>query len=251
MKVTVMRLKNAPAAQPYGIEKVEDLTPEQQLAFARCFGEIDRYPMVQGLPGYPDIVEVAKREDERENFGGVWHSDTAYLEKPPMGAVLYARELPPLGGDTLFANMALAYEALSPGMRTLLDGLRAVNSAAKPEAASGRSDRRAERPTDRDAGSVHAVHPVVRTHPETGRRALYVSRGHTVRFDGWTEAESRPLLELLFAHQLRPEFACRLRWAAGSLAVWDNRAAQHYAVNDYHGERRVMHRIVLAGDRPV
>ena len=227
------------------------LSPAQQIAFARRLGEIDRYPLVAGLPEHPEIVEVAKREDERENFGGVWHSDTTYLDEPPMGAVLYARELPSLGGDTLFANMALAYESLSERMRRLLDGLRAVNSAAKPEAASGRSDRRAERPTARDVRAAEAVHPVVRTHPQTGRRALYVNRGHTVRFEGWTEAESRPLLEFLFAHQLRPEFACRLRWGPGSLALWDNRSAQHYAVNDYHGERRVMHRIVLKGDRPV
>jgi taurine dioxygenase len=146
--------------------------------------------------------------------------------------------------------MVLAYEALSEGMRRMLDPLRALNSAAKAEAASGRSDRRAERPTMSEAHAVHAVHPVVRTHPQTGRKALYVNRGHTVHFEGWTEAESRPLLEFLFDHQLRPEFACRLRWASGSLALWDNRVAQHYAVNDYHGERRVMHRIVLEGERP-
>lgn len=227
------------------------LTPEQQIAFARRCGALDRYPLVEGLADHPEIVAVVKREDERENFGGVWHSDTSYLPEPPMGAVLYARELPAVGGDTLFASMIEAYEALSPGMRRFLQGLRGVNSATKPAAASGRSDRRVERPTAIAIGDAVAVHPVVRTHPETGRKALYVSRGHTVRFEGWTEDESAPLLEHLFAHQRRPEFACRLRWAPGSLAIWDNRAAQHYAVNDYHGERRVMHRIVLAGDRPV
>jgi taurine dioxygenase len=229
----------------------QEITPGEQIDFARRFGELDRYPLVTGLAEHPEIVAVTKREDERDNFGGVWHSDTTYLAEPPMGAVLYARELPPVGGDTLFANMVLAYETLSCGMRRLLDGLRAVNSASKPEAAAGRSDRRAERPTDTEERRVEAVHPVVRTHPETRPRSLFVNRGHTVRFEGWTEAESRPLLEFLFTHQLRPEFGCRFRWAPGSLAIWDNRAAQHYAVNDYHGFRRLMHRVVIKGERPV
>jgi taurine dioxygenase len=226
------------------------LTPETLLAFARRFGKLARYPFVEGMDAYPDVVEVVKREDEKHNFGGIWHSDTAYLDKPPMGSVLYAVDIPPLGGDTLFANMYSAYETLSDGMKRLIDGLQAVNSAHKPDAALGRVQRVSERPTGKDEVTTLAIHPVVRSHPETGRKALYVNRGHTVKIDGFTEEESRPILEYLFAHQTRPEFTCRFRWTPGAVAFWDNRAAQHNAINDYHGYRRVMRRVTLAGERP-
>jgi len=228
----------------------QSLTPEQYLRFARTVGEPSEYPFVAGLDGYPAITEVIKREDERVNFGGIWHSDTTYLECPPMATMLYAREIPPVGGDTLFANMIMAYESLSPGMRRVLDGLSAVNSAAKDDAAATRIDRLRERP--REAGDTVTVaeHPVVRTHPETGNKALYVNPGHTVRIVGFSEAESAPILDHLYHHQARPEFTCRFRWRRDALAVWDNRTTQHYPLNDYHGRRRVMQRITLAGDRP-
>jgi taurine dioxygenase len=228
----------------------QSLTPETLLDFARRFGKLARYPFVKGMDAYPDVVEVVKRDDEKHNFGGIWHSDTTYLETPPMGSVLYAVEIPPLGGDTLFANMYRAYEALSDGMKGLIDGLQGVNSAHKPDAAVGRVQRVSERPTGEDEVTTMAVHPVVRTHPETGRKALYVNRGHTVKFDGFTEAESRPILEYLYAQQTRPEFTCRFRWTPGAVAFWDNRAAQHNAINDYHGYRRIMQRVTLAGERP-
>jgi taurine dioxygenase len=227
------------------------LTPESLLAFARRFGTLSRYPFVKGMDDYPDVVEVVKREDEIHNFGGIWHSDTTYLECPPLGSVLYAVEIPPVGGDTLFANMYLAYETLSDGMKEFLDGLKAVNSAQKTDAAVGRLKRASERPGGEDPSAVEAVHPVVRTHPETGRKALFVNRGHTVKIDGFTEEESRPILEYLYAHQTWPEFTCRFRWTPGAVAFWDNRPAQHNAINDYQGHRRVMHRVTLAGDRPV
>ena len=226
------------------------LTPDTLVAFARRFGELARYPFVEGMDDNPDVVEVIKREDEVHNFGGIWHSDTAYLERPPMGSVLYAREIPPVGGDTLFANMYLAYETLSDGMKSFLEGLKAVNSAAKPDAALGRDKRKAERPGLMEEIKTVSVHPVVRTHPETGRKALYVNRGHTVKIDGFTEAESRPILEYLYSHQTCPEFTCRFRWTPGAVAFWDNRAAQHIAVNDYQGHRRVMQRVTLAGEIP-
>jgi taurine dioxygenase len=228
----------------------QSLSPDQYLRFARSMGVPSEYPLVQGMDGYPQITEVIKKEDERVNFGGIWHSDTTYLECPPMGTMLYAREIPPLGGDTLFANMYLAYESLSPGMRRLLDGLSAVNSAEKGEAAATRAERLKERP--RNAADIVTVaeHPVVRTHPETGRKALYVNPGHTLRFSGFSEAESAPLLDYLYAQQTRAEFSCRFRWRRDSLAFWDNRAAQHYPLNDYHGYRRALQRITLAGDRP-
>jgi taurine dioxygenase len=225
----------------------QDLSPARFLAFARRFGAPVEYPFVKGLPEAPEVIPVVKLEHERVNFGGVWHSDTAYLDVPPMASLLIAREVPAVGGDTLFANMYLAYETLSPGMQRLLDGLVGVNSSAKADASRTREDRvrdsaRADRKQAYTAG-----HPVVRVHPETGRKALYVNVAHTVGFEGMTAAESAPILEYLFRHQVQPELTCRFRWRPGSIALWDNRCAQHNAVNDYHGQRRVMHRITLAG----
>ena len=190
----------------------QELTSEQFLAIARRFGEVVEYPFIKGIDGFPEITPVIKLEHEKVNFGGLWHTDTAYLERPPMGTMLLAREVPPFGGDTLFANMYLAYEALSPGLQRLLDGLVAVNSSAKADVTKTREDRVRDGART-DAKREYIVeHPVVRTHPETGRRALYVNGGHTVRFKDMTEAESTALLQYLFAHQQRPEFTCRFRW---------------------------------------
>jgi taurine dioxygenase len=228
----------------------QELTADQFLRVARRFGTPIEYPFVRGLEAYPEIIEVVKEPEERVNFGGIWHSDTTYLEIPPMGSMLLAREIPPVGGDTLFANMYLAYESLSPGMRELLEGLRAVNSSAKADVTRTREDRMRSAPAARAERALVAEHPVIRTHPETGRKALYVNIAHTESFSGMTVEESAPLLEFLFRHQVRPEFTCRFRWSVGALAFWDNRAAQHNPVNDYHGHRRAMLRITLAGDRP-
>ena len=227
----------------------QEITPTQQLAFVSRFGEPDIYPFVKGVEDFPEITPVLKREDETVNFGGIWHSDTVYQDKPPMGTVLYAKELPPMGGDTLFANQYQAYEDLSAPLRSFLDGLTAINSATKGSAAATRSDRVADGGTGAKE-ILEAKHPVVRTHPETGRKALYVNTGHTVRFDGMTEAESTPILEYLYHHQIKPEYCCRFVWSPGAIAFWDNRCAQHYPVNDYHGHRRLLHRITLKGDRP-
>jgi taurine dioxygenase len=227
----------------------QKLEPAQFMAFARAMGRPIEYPFVKGISGFPEVIEVKKLEHERHNFGGIWHSDTAYLEEPPMGSMLLAREIPPYGGDTEFASQYLAYEALSDGMKRLLDGLYAVNSSAKADVTRTREDMVKDK-GERFARRYDAEHPVVRTHPETGRKALYVNVGHTVRFRGMTEQESAPLLEFLFRHQVKPEFTCRFRWEVGSLAFWDNRCTQHNPINDYHGHRRVMHRITLAGERP-
>lgn len=228
----------------------QSLEPAQFHAFAGSFGDLIQYPFIRGLDGFPEIIEVLKREEERSNFGGIWHSDTSYLDEPPMGSILLARELPPYGGDTLFANQYLAYEALSDGLRATLTTLRGVNTSAKADVSRTREDRVRESGSNAAKQDYAAEHPVVRTHPETGRKSLYVNIAHTARFAGWTEAESAPLLQFLFAHQVKPEFTCRFRWEPGSIAFWDNRAAQHNPVNDYHGFRRRMHRVTLAGDRP-
>lgn len=226
------------------------LEPVQFLRFARVIGEPVEYPFVAGLPEHPEIIEVLKLPHERVNFGGIWHTDTAYLDVPPMASMLLAREVPPYGGDTLWANQYLAYESLSEGMQRLLDSLHAVNSSAKADVSRTREDR-IRGQGQADAGKVYlAEHPVVRTHPETGRRALYVNVAHTQRFVGMTEEESAPLLRYLFEHQVRPEFTCRFSWSPGVLALWDNRCTLHNPVNDYHGFKRLMHRITLAGSRP-
>jgi taurine dioxygenase len=213
------------------------LTPDAFLAF------------VKGIEGFPEIIAVTKLPHETVNFGGIWHSDTVYLERPPMATMLVAREVPPYGGDTMWSNMYAAYEALSPGMQRLLEGLRAVNSSALADVSKTREDRIRDSGYDADREYV-AEHPVVRTHPETGRKALYVNVAHTARFADMTEAESRPLLRYLFEHAIRPEFTCRFRWQVGSLALWDNRCTLHNPINDYHGYTRAMHRITLAGDEP-
>ena len=231
------------------IFRQQDLSPAELVGIAKRFGALSIYPFVRGMDAHPEIVEVVKHAHEKVNFGGLWHSDTTYLEEPPLGSLLYAKEIPPVGGDTLFANVAAAYDALSEGLKATLLNLRAVNSAENPDAAKTRVPRIESRGQTSNI-STTAVHPVVRTHPETGRKALYVNGGHTVSFEGMTAEESAPLLNYIYTVQQRPEFSCRHRWQAGDLAFWDNRAAQHNALNDYHGHRRVMWRVTLAGDSP-
>ena len=228
----------------------QNVAPRQFLAFAERFGMPIEYPLMKGIAGFPAIVEVKKLERERNAFGAIWHSDTVYLDEPPMGTMLVAREVPPCGGDTLFANTALAFESLSAGMQRMLSELKAVHSSAK--GFIGLRDGDCPRADGRDyaRGELRAEHPVVRTHPETGRKALYVNQAHTLGFAGMSVGESAPILEYLYQHQTRPEFTCRFSWQPGSIAFWDNRCTQHNAVNDYHGFRRAMHRIILVGDRP-
>jgi alpha-ketoglutarate-dependent taurine dioxygenase len=226
----------------------QKLSPQAQVDFARRFGEPMEYPQLKGLPECPLITPVIKLEHERVNFGGVWHSDTTYLERPPMASMLYAVETPPHGGDTLFANQYLAYESLSDRLKQVLAGLVGINSSTKAEVTRSREDRL--RAAGVETKPLTGEHPVVRTHPETARKALYVNAGHTTQFKGLTVEESAPLLDFLFRHQVKTEFTCRYRWEPGALAFWDNRCTQHYPVNDYHGFRRIMHRVTLAGDTP-
>jgi taurine dioxygenase len=233
------------------------MTPEQQLAFTRLFGRPLRVPYVKHLAEHPDVIAVLKEADERNisTFGNAWHSDFSFLEEPPMGSVLFAREIPSHGGDTLFANMYEAYDALSDGMKRLLDGLRAIH-AGRPYGRGGvpadlKTSRSIAIERDNPAADREIAHPVVRRHPDSGRKALFVNAIYTLRFADMSEAESRPLLDFLYQHCIRPEFTCRFRWAEGSLAIWDNRCTLHYAINDYDGQRRLLHRTAIAGERPI
>lgn len=228
----------------------QPLTPQQFLHFAQAMGEPIEYPFVKGLDGFKQIIEVKKLETETVNFGGIWHSDTTYLQEPPMGSMLLSREVPPYGGDTMFANQYMAYESLSDTMKKLLAPLVGISTSSKADVSRTREDRmksdgKSEAPKD-----YVAEHPIVRTHPETGRKSLYVNVAHTAGIKGMTDHESAPILAFLFEHQIKPEFTCRFVWSKDAIAFWDNRCAMHNPVNDYHGFRRVMHRITLKGDRP-
>ena len=230
----------------------QPLEPAEFLRFARRLGDPVEYPFVKGLEDTPEVIAVTKLPHETVNFGGVWHTDSIYLARPPMATLLVARQVPPSGGDTLWANLYAAYEALPGETKGRLEGLTGVNTSALADVSRTREARiqDAGRDASEAPAALVAEHPVVRTHPETGRKALYVSPAHTARFGGWSEAESRPLLQRLFEHALQPRFTCRFRWQAGSLALWDNRCALHFPMNDYHGHTRIMHRISLAGDVP-
>ena len=229
----------------------QELTPEQLMAFSLRFGQPVAYPFVKGLDGFPEITPILKREEDRSNFGGIWHSDTVYQQTPPMGTILYGIDIPPYGGDTEFANQYLAYETLSEPLRRFLDGLTAVHISGKGAVQKTRTDMMKHSSAGLKGDELISRHPAVRTHPETGRKALYVNLAHTTHFEGMTEDESTPILEFLFRHQVKAEFTCRFRWAKGSVAFWDNRATQHNPINDYHGFRRLMHRVTLAGEKPV
>tara|TARA_Y100001960_G_C14637783_1_gene809169 strand:- start:264 stop:1094 length:831 start_codon:yes stop_codon:yes gene_type:complete len=250
-RFTILELRQALLRHKVLFFQNQDITPHQHLAFAQKFGDIVEYPMVNGLKEEPQIVPVVKLPHETVNFGGMWHSDTSYTQSPPMGSILVAREIPPFGGDTLFANQALAYERLSKGMKKILKNLIGVSSSAKKEVTQSRQNRMATDAKLKHNNELRAEHPVVRTHPETGEKILYVNYGHTIKFKDMTEQESAPILDYLFKHQSRPEFCCSFRWKVGSIAFWDNRSTQHNPINDYDGYTRVMHRVTIAGDRPV
>ncbi|MFT5173675.1 MAG: taurine dioxygenase [Gammaproteobacteria bacterium] len=234
----------------------QKIDPSQHLAFGQRFGDIHIHPFNKGLDDHPQVLEILKTEDMKANNGSRWHSDQMYTAKPAKATMLVAREMPPYGGDTQFSNLHLSYEALSPAMQQMLAGLKGVNNGDSRKYHKFSREERAkmgvgtmpqkEKPEEVQTISVH---PMVRTHPETGRKALYFG-SHTERFDNMTEAESDTLLQFLTAHATRPEFVYRHHWEEGMLTIWDNRCLQHFAINDYQGYRRCMHKITICGDEP-
>ena len=233
------------------------LTPDDLMRVSAKFGEPAFYPFAKGMDGYPHVTRILKQESDTEAFGNDWHTDTMYLEKPPRTTLLYAVRTPPKGGDTIYSDTADAYDSLSDGMKKMIAGLVGVNDGAlKYRRGGARREhhakisamplQNAERATE-----WQSRHPIVRTHSETGRKALYVTSLHTVRFDGMTEEESRPLINHLNSVCIENERTCRVRWEPGQLTIWDNRCTMHYAVNDYDGSVREMHRIIVGPEVPV
>jgi taurine dioxygenase len=246
------RLMRFAAERKLLVLRDQELAPSRLEALAARLGQPGVYPYAEPVPGCPHVVAVVKRESDRTNFGGAWHSDTTYLSEPPGFTLLHAVEVPDIGGDTLFADMCAAYAALSPRLRAILDTLEGVNTSSLVHDEGGtHTDVAGESVTPRAAPPSQAVHPVVRIHPVTGEAALFVSRIHTERFAGMTREESRPLIDFLQEFSVRPERVIRLAWRPGTLAIWDNRTLQHNALNDYPGQRREMHRVILKGERPL
>ena len=235
----------------------QKIEPDGLKDFGSHFGSFHIHPFVGSLEGHPEIMMVVKNPEDKYNFSGTWHSDVTFDETPPQGSILCAMEVPDYGGNTLFANQYLAYDMLSENYKKILSQLNAVHSAENVYGEEGEyasEDYRAKHSgtrisSDERAGS-RTIHPIIRTHPETGRKALYVNEPFTVGIEGMTEEESEPILRYLVKHAVQPDICCNFRWEKGSVAFWDNRCLQHYALNDYPGERRVMWRLTINGDRP-
>lgn len=233
----------------------QQLTPEQQIRFAGRFAPFSEVPYIRPMAGHPELIEVVReaRETNKNNFGGKWHSDLSFMETPPLGSVLYAVEVPAVGGDTMWCSMHAAYDALSDGLKRTLEGLRVMHSARRSYAPGGvyaDDDLKSMRIDANETALKEMSHPTVRVHPESGKKCLFINPVYAIRFEGWTEEESAPLLDYLARHCERPEFSCRFTWSQGAVAFWDNRSTQHFAINDYPNQRRHMRRVTLAGDRP-
>ncbi len=230
----------------------QNWSEDEQMAFGRRFGELDTHPFVDGQPDRPEVLDIVTEAADRVNFGGGWHTDVTFLAEPDMASVLYGVEIPRTGGDTLFASQVAAYDSLSPLMQSIIDPLTAVHSAAKQYAPGGQSTySNAMATKNSDMANTSVEHPVVRTHPVSGRKALYVNRAFTSHIKGLRRSESEALLEFLWKHAVLEPFSFRLRWQPGTVAMWDNRSVQHYALHDYAGQRRHVRRVTVKGDRPV
>lgn len=267
-EVTGIDLRDAPEAMMDNVRTAfadhsvlffpdQKLSPDELLHVTGRFGDVLRVPYVAGMDSHPDIIAVLKQADEKRisTFGGTWHTDFSFLPEPPDATLLQAVELPPVGGDTIWANQYLAYESLSPGLQRLLDPLRAIHTGwphgtmgPGPDAAVSKSIKMTRNDPSADQ---EVLHPVVRIHPVTRRKALFVNPVYTQRFADMTIAESKPLLDFLHVHCTRPEFQCRLRWQDGMLVMWDNRSTMHLAINDYDGHRRLLHRTTVKGAVPM
>ncbi len=225
----------------------QTLSEDDHIAFARRWGEIDINKFFPHIDGYPQIAKVGKEKEQKTNIGGGWHTDHSYDQIPAMGSILVARVLPSAGGDTLFANMYAAYDALDDDTKAQIADLKAVHSNAHVFGSKAYYNNPERTEFANDGAVSKALHPVVITHPLSGKKSLYVNPGFAIRFEGKSPDESRPLLHKLFAHAMQPQFTSRFQWRPGSIAFWDNRASWHFALNDYHGEERLMHRITVAG----
>jgi taurine dioxygenase len=251
---TLAEIKKALLEYLVIVFRAQNITVEQHKAFAHHFGELNIHPFYKSVEGHPEVIELVKEPHHVINNGGAWHSDVTFYEEPPLGSILHLKEIPERGGDTLFANMYAAYEALSPAMQAFLHGLTAIHSTAMsygPRGIFAQTQGLSGSSVTIDHEGRQAIHPVVRTHPETGRKSLFVNRPYTERINGLSLEESAAVLEFLFQHAVRGEFVTRLRWEQDTIAFWDNRCTQHYALNDYHGMRRAGLRVTVNGDRPV
>ncbi|NKB75473.1 MAG: taurine dioxygenase [Gammaproteobacteria bacterium] len=222
------------------IFRTQNVSPSRLAKIGRYFGDLHINPFVSGTDDVKEVISIRSEENHEKRFTGLWHSDISWGAEPSMGSLLYAVTLPDCGGDTLFANMNMAYDTLSPGYKALLGGLKAEHRVDRFHHSKAQF---ADTPTP-------VIHPVIRTHPETHKKSLFVNEYFTSRFENMSEEESRPMLDYLFEHAVRPDFTCRIQWSPGTLVFWDNRCTQHYATNDYSGQRRLMHRVTVAGDRP-
>ena len=249
---TVSQLREALGAHGVLFFRDQNLTPDQHIAAAERFGQIDINRFFAHVDGFEKIAEVRKEPEQKANIGGGWHTDHTYDQIPAMGSMLLARETPKLGGDTLFSSMFAAYDTLSDGLKATIEKLNAVHSSRHVFGKKARYKDRGEdlggRLMNPELAQQDAVHPVVIRHPISGKKAIYVNSGFTLRFEGMTDQESQPLLQTLYAHCQNQAFVYRFQWEPGSIAFWDNRATWHYAVNDYQGERRLMHRITIEGE---
>ena len=258
-------------SRPYGADEIAGLRralldhlvvalPDQAMSLddlerlTDALGGRDVTPFVKPMPDRPYVIRILKEPDEKLNFANAWHTDLSYLPAPPSFTILYCLESPPVGGDTVWANQYLAYETLSAGLRETLLGLDAVHSAGPAYGTGGYLDGVKDKMStpiepSKDAYKEH-THPAVIAHAETNRPALFLNPVYTQRIKGWTNAESQGLLQHIYRHAVNENFTWRLRWAKGTLAIWDNRCTQHFALNDYHGYRREMVRTSVKGTAP-
>lgn len=250
---TVAEIRHAFLKHSVVFFRDQDLTPETQMAFGKMFGDLNRHSYVKGMDDYPDVFRIVKKPTDAHHFGNAWHSDLAYEETPAMATVLYGMDVPAAGGDTMFTSLHEAYDALSDGMKRMLGDLRVVFTNANTygkDASRFKVGVAKDMKVEQAPEEKEVSHPLVRTHPETGRKALYLSTTHFSRIEGMTKDESQPLLTQLSTHAVQPDFTCRFKWRPGSVAMWDNRCTMHYAVNDFPNTQRIMQRVTLQGDKP-